>query len=615
MGRCFRLLALGLLACATTRQPQPDPDAMREATAARESNDLYTSPRAYQHYLDALLAREKNDHAQAARELHEALIYDPQSAHLRAMLAQEEAMLAQFDRAEADARAAVALDPHQALAHLLLGKLCAASGRSDEAVTALETAAREAPRDSEAYRLLIHLAVEQGHFDQAETTAQTMSAAADAASHAAKSTPEAEAEAVQLRREEAQAWEEIGSATASQRSERDRAERAFRRAAERDPSNAELHLALAHFLDLHRRWDDAAAQYQRALSRRPGLLEVRAALVRILVVVGDLPAARAHLAEAIAVDPEDPESRREVAGTLVRFAGAFLQIHQPADALRALDRSRQLAPDLLDAQFQRGVALAEAERWTEAEAAFARLGSPPALTSTAGPEAAEIEALTAEAQLRRASCRSHAGHHAEALQLLSDVLHAHPQLRAGPSALADAAARAGEFQASSALLRGLAEGGNAEATIALASLEEKAGRPANALELLQHASVAAPQNGDLLLAVGAMQEHVGRQDDALASARAALALDPDNALAMNFVGYTLTQRGEKLDEAEALLTEALERRPMDGAIADSLGFLELIKGQVARAVQLLEQADRLEPKDAEIEAHLAQARRRAAKGP
>ena len=46
------------------------------------------SPRAYRHYLDALLARGADDYPTAAQELREALLYDPESPHLHTVLAE-----------------------------------------------------------------------------------------------------------------------------------------------------------------------------------------------------------------------------------------------------------------------------------------------------------------------------------------------------------------------------------------------------------------------------------------------------------------------------------------------------------------------------------------------
>ena len=52
-----------------------------------------------------------------------------------------------------------------------------------------------------------------------------------------------------------------------------------------------------------------------------------------------------------------------------------------------------------------------------------------------------------------------------------------------------------------------------------------------------------------------------------------LALDPENVNALNYVGYSWAERGEKLEEAETLIRRALEISPDDGYITDSLGWV------------------------------------------
>jgi len=89
--------------------------------------------------------------------------------------------------------------------------------------------------------------------------------------------------------------------------------------------------------------------------------------------------------------------------------------------------------------------------------------------------------------------------------------------------------------------------------------------------------------------------------------RHVIEMNPENALALNFLGYTYAERGERLDEAEALIKKALALRPNDGAFIDSLGWVYYQKGEYDKAVTELERADRLQGEDAEIREHLADA--------
>lgn len=89
--------------------------------------------------------------------------------------------------------------------------------------------------------------------------------------------------------------------------------------------------------------------------------------------------------------------------------------------------------------------------------------------------------------------------------------------------------------------------------------------------------------------------------------RYALKLAPDQPYVLNYLGYSWADKGEHLAEARRMIQLASERRPNDGAITDSLGWVLLRQGDVKDAVQVLERAVELEPEDATINGHLGDA--------
>jgi tetratricopeptide (TPR) repeat protein len=89
--------------------------------------------------------------------------------------------------------------------------------------------------------------------------------------------------------------------------------------------------------------------------------------------------------------------------------------------------------------------------------------------------------------------------------------------------------------------------------------------------------------------------------------RHALQLAPDQPYVLNYLGYSWADMGEHLAEAQQMIQKAAERRPNDGAITDSLGWVMLREGNVGDSVQLLERAVELEPEDATINGHLGDA--------
>ncbi len=87
----------------------------------------------------------------------------------------------------------------------------------------------------------------------------------------------------------------------------------------------------------------------------------------------------------------------------------------------------------------------------------------------------------------------------------------------------------------------------------------------------------------------------------------ALALSPDQPYVLNYLGYSWALRGEHLDQAEAMLERAVSLDPNDGAVLDSLGFVDLHLHRTSAAVAELTKAVELDPDDAEVNAHLGDA--------
>ncbi|HEV2673810.1 MAG TPA: tetratricopeptide repeat protein [Aliidongia sp.] len=89
--------------------------------------------------------------------------------------------------------------------------------------------------------------------------------------------------------------------------------------------------------------------------------------------------------------------------------------------------------------------------------------------------------------------------------------------------------------------------------------------------------------------------------------RKALALEPNQPSVMNYLGYSMVDRGDRLPEALKLIKGAVSQRPDDGYIVDSLGWAYYRLGDYKNAETTLEHAVELKPADAEINAHLGDA--------
>jgi len=111
----------------------------------------------------------------------------------------------------------------------------------------------------------------------------------------------------------------------------------------------------------------------------------------------------------------------------------------------------------------------------------------------------------------------------------------------------------------------------------------------------------------LFYAYGVSLERLGRWEEAERALRRALELEPDQPIVLNYLGYSLVDRGEKLEEARRMLERAVELAPEDGYIVDSLGWAHYRLGNYAKAVELLERAVELAPDDPVINDHLGDA--------
>ncbi len=87
----------------------------------------------------------------------------------------------------------------------------------------------------------------------------------------------------------------------------------------------------------------------------------------------------------------------------------------------------------------------------------------------------------------------------------------------------------------------------------------------------------------------------------------ALELYPDQPLVLNYLGYSWVDQGVNLDEAFKMLRRAVELRPNDGYIVDSLGWAHFKLGQYPEATQTLERAVDLKPADPVLNDHLGDA--------
>ena len=334
----------------------------------------------------------------------------------------------------------------------------------------------------------------------------------------------------------------------------------------------------AHMLAADGQYAAAAAAYAELYGggrTGPALLRLGEADARaaagdkpaaLALLDGDDPtlvAARQRLAAGRRIGLRAPDAAHGVAWAMARLA-TDLSREQPVDLAVVFARvATFLAPDIFETWLVLADVLAAGDHHDAVLAALAmvRAGDP----------------LFTVAQARRAQALEALDRRADAGALLQAAADAPAATRDDWSRLADWHRRGERFDAAiAAYTRAIASDG-------------------------------ADGSWGLYFLRGSMKERNRDWPGAEADLRAALARSPDEAIVLNYLGYSLLDRGLGGDEPAALIGRAAKLRPADGGIVDSLGWSQFKAGHFGDAVTTLEKAAALEPTDPTIADHLGDA--------
>lgn len=144
-----------------------------------------------------------------------------------------------------------------------------------------------------------------------------------------------------------------------------------------------------------------------------------------------------------------------------------------------------------------------------------------------------------------------------------------------------------------------------QVALAQARILRAAKRPQDAYEAMHAVAEKYPSNVDVLYEFALMAEKVGRHAEMESTLRRIIKLAPDNYQAYNALGYSLADRGVRLQEALSLIEKAVKLAPSDPFIMDSLGWVQFRLGRLDDAERTLRRAYTLQP-DAEIGVHLGE---------
>ena len=157
-------------------------------------------------------------------------------------------------------------------------------------------------------------------------------------------------------------------------------------------------------------------------------------------------------------------------------------------------------------------------------------------------------------------------------------------------------------------LKKLLDGKNdREIYLAMADIYQKTKNFSEASRVLGSAEKLSQSKEDksaVLFMRGALEEREKKFDLAEKTFRQVLDMDSSNASAMNYLGYMLADRGDRLPEAQQLISKALELEPNNYAFLDSLGWVYFRMNKLDLAEKQLTRSIQLSAKDPTIHDHL-----------
>jgi tetratricopeptide (TPR) repeat protein len=151
-----------------------------------------------------------------------------------------------------------------------------------------------------------------------------------------------------------------------------------------------------------------------------------------------------------------------------------------------------------------------------------------------------------------------------------------------------------------------------EAIMALGNIERGRKKFGDCSTTYSRAIDAMPASGDKNSWVtyyyrGICEERSKQWSKAEADMRKALDMQPEQPHVLNYLGYSWIDQGINLDEGMKMIKRAVDQRPDDGYIVDSLGWAYYRIGSYEDAVKNLERAIDLKPEDPTINDHLGDA--------
>lgn len=350
--------------------------------------------------------------------------------------------------------------------------------------------------------------------------------------------------------------------------------------------NPDAQYALAHLALMVESLELAEEAIERALAQRPDWSDAHLLRANVLHRQGETGRLFKLVRERLDAAPDDVPLRLFLARKLV-------DEQQFEAARRQFDEVLKREPGHTDALYAQGLLALQMGDYAQAEASLKQLIAQKRRVNEARyylGQAAELQdkfdlALDYYAMIERGE------HYVDARIRAAGILASQDSLAAGREHLQTT--RTDNLDAELRLY--LAEG---ELLLNAREYEE-------AYRLYNLALEQMPDNSKLLYARALVAEKLDRLDETLADLQRIVDNEPNNAEALNALGYTLVDATDRIDEGFGYIRRAYKIKPDEPAIIDSMGWAYYRMGQHDKALEYLQRAfDKL--RDGEIAAHLGE---------
>jgi len=558
---------------------------------------------------------------QAIEYYKKAYALDPKSPVIGERLAEMYWKAQRIREAEAEAKGILQRDPNDVqtrrlLGHIYLRSLGEANGNGQSevvtrAVEQFKEVVRLDPADTESALWLARLYRLQNKHDQAENVLRGI----------LKADPDNEAGVEQLTQllldegkssEAVALLEGVTSKSSSptlldllgdaytQTKDLAKAEAAYRRATEIDPSELSHQRGLGQTLLAEEKYTEALKVYQRLADLMPDDADVYLRIAQIYRELHQLDKAEETLTKARQYSPGSLDVMYNEAMIYQAQGRTDDAIRVLSEAVTGVKNQSEVLPtrrrSLAVLYQQLGQLYRDTENYTAAVNTYGELGR-------LGEDEDRRARLLLMETYRTAKDLP------KALQAGKDAVAKYPSDAPIKSSYALLLGEAGKTDDALALLKPQLKGGDGDRDVYLniSQVYERARKYKEAEQAARTAEAlpGAPRDNEMTwFLLGAIYERQKLFDRAEVEFKKVLAVDPQNAAALNYYGYMLGDLGIRLDEAETMVKKALEQDAYNGAYLDSLGWIYYKQGKFAEAEAQLRKAVERESHDPTIHSHL-----------